>query len=698
MKDQSKRGVIGGLARLFPYIWPYRKRLLLSAFFALLVGVFWGLNLSVAFPIVKIVGEGESLQGYVQTELKQYQKDVDVYSEALQRLDLKLEDVGEGTDDLSEQRRIDLLHAKSRTQSKLSSASRNLMLMTWLDQNIMRRLPEDQFNVLALILSLLLIATVLKGTFIFLQDVLTGNVVELSIMGLRKDCFRRVLQLDYQTLHGQGGTPGLMSKFTFDMNVLTQGLQLIGGKFLREPLKAGCCIILAFMVNWRLTLLSLVFVPFAGYLFYRFGRSLKKASHRMMESMSRICKSLEETFDSIKIVTAFGRGRRHRSRFHRENKEYFSKAMKIVRIDALTSPTIELFGLAAIFTVLLPGMYLVLRETNEIWNIKLSDSVPDISNLTVLYVILIGVLDPMRKLSKAYSLFKRSSAAAERIFELVDTESLVKEHSHPIRLPRLADQIEFKNICFSYQQNNDDDLERPMVLNEVSLNVRRGETIVVVGENGSGKSTLVNLLPRFYDPERGEILIDGLDTRKATFDSLRSQMAVVTQETLLFDETIFANIQYGNPDATHEEVLEAARRAHVTQFLDKLPDGMNTYVGEKGSKLSGGQRQRISLARAIVRNPAIMILDEATSAIDSQSERLIHNTLTDFPQRTNRVHHHALGHTQHSRIHFEDRRDGSRTTRRARHARRTDHQKPPLPTLVSRPPPSRRRLKQLRCR
>jgi subfamily B ATP-binding cassette protein MsbA len=194
----------------------------------------------------------------------------------------------------------------------------------------------------------------------------------------------------------------------------------------------------------------------------------------------------------------------------------------------------------------------------------------------------------------------------------------------------LNEDIEFRNISFSYQRNSEDDLERPLVLNEVSLRVRHGETIVVVGENGSGKSTLVNLLPRFYDPDRGEILIDGIDARKATFDSLRSQMAVVTQETLLFDETIFANIQYGNPDATHEEVLEAARRAHVTQFLDKLPDGMNTLVGERGSKLSGGQRQRISLARAIVRNPAIMILDEATSAIDAQSERLIHNTLTGF--------------------------------------------------------------------
>lgn len=630
MKDQSKRGVVGGLARLIPYVWPYRKRLLLSAFFALMVGVFWGLNLSVAFPIVKIVGEGQSLQSYVQSQLEASQQEVDDFSEALLKLDLKLAELGDASDNLSEKRRIDLLQSKSRAQSKLSSASRSLMLMTWLDQSIMRRLPADQFDVLALILALLLLATVVKGTFIFLQDLLTGNVVELSIMGLRKDCYRKVLQLDYQTVQRQGGTPGLMSKFTFDMNVLTHGLQLIGGKFLREPLKAACCIVLAFMVNWRLTLLSLVFVPFAGYLFYRFGRSLKKASHRMMESMSRICKTLEETFDSIKIVTAFGRGRRHRSRFHRENKEYFSKAMKIVRIDALTSPTIELFGLAAIFTVLLPGMYLVLRGTDEIWNIKLSDSVPDIANLTLLYVILIGVLDPLRKLSKAYSLFKRASAAAERIFELVDTESLVKEHSHPIEIPRLTGQIEFKNIYFAYHRQSEDELERPMVLNDVSLRVRHGETIVVVGENGSGKSTLVNLLPRFYDPERGEILIDGIDTRKATFESLRAQMAVVTQETLLFDETIFANIQYGNPDATQEEVLEAARRAHVTQFLDKLPDGMNTVVGEKGSKLSGGQRQRISLARAIVRNPAIMILDEATSAIDSQSERLIHSTLTSF--------------------------------------------------------------------
>lgn len=629
--NAKRKGKISEFTRVIPYVWPYRKRLFLSAFFALCVGLFWGLNLTAVYPLMEVLLKGRNFDEYVTEHIDKTELEVHQYQRTIDKQEGQLAKLNNQGNTLAETERIDLMNSIAKSQSKLSSASRKVTVMSWLKQHFVRHLPHDQFNLMVLILAALLTATLMKGIFIYLQDVLTGSVVELSILSIRKDCFRRVLNYDFQTVRNVGGTPGLMSRFTFDLNMLSNGLQLIGGRFLREPLKAISCITLAFIVNWRLTLLSMVFTPLAGYVFYRFGRSLKKASHRMMESMSRICKSMEESFDSIKAVTAYGRARHHRAQFHRENKQYFKKAMKIVRISAMTNPTIEFFGLMAIFTSLLPGAYLVLRQTDEIWNIKLSDSAMDISQLGLMYVLLIGILDPLRKLSKLFTSFKRSAAAAERVFSLIDTEPLVKEFANAENLPRLEHYVEFKNITFSYSNNEESDQAiREAVLKDVSLKIPHGETVVVVGENGSGKSTLVNLLPRFYDPQSGAVTIDGHNIRKATWASLRSQMGIVTQETLLFDTNIYDNIAYGNPNATKEQVVDAARLANVMQFAEKMPDGLLTEVGEKGSKMSGGQRQRIALARAIVRDPAIMILDEATSAIDSQSEKLIHETLREF--------------------------------------------------------------------
>jgi subfamily B ATP-binding cassette protein MsbA len=250
----------------------------------------------------------------------------------------------------------------------------------------------------------------------------------------------------------------------------------------------------------------------------------------------------------------------------------------------------------------------------------------------MLYVLLAGVIDPARKLSTTYTKVKRAAAAADKIFGLMDIKPLVNQPSFPKPAPRLSKSIEFHKVSFTYARHDSEAALRPSALDDVTLEVKAGEVIVVVGENGSGKSTLVNLLPRYYDPDHGSIKIDGVDIRECRLRDLRAQMSVVTQETLLFDETIYENIRYSKPSATRNEVERAARLAHIMQFLDKLPDGFETKIGEKGGRLSGGQRQRISLARAILREPSILILDEATSAIDSQSKLLIHQTLRTYAQ------------------------------------------------------------------
>jgi subfamily B ATP-binding cassette protein MsbA len=627
MVYQRSLTTVNGLARVLPFVTPYRRLLILSSLFAILVAMLWGANMSVAFPLVNLLTKHQNLQTYIGAQISIDVKNCSDLEQQLQRVEEKLtKGQVEGKQRRTKEELKDLAKQTS-LQGKLSIATRRLLFYRWIQARILPYMPADQFNTFALILGLLLVATVLKAICMFIQEVLVGRAVQLVTMDVRKACFRHSLHLDYQTLTKQG-TSDLMALFTHDIDTMANGLTLLAGKVIREPLKALACILLAFYINWRLTALSLVFVPLAMAVFHRFGKSLKKASHRSMESMSRIYKVLEETFDSIKVVLAFNGGRRHRLRFHDENKTYFKKSMKIVTVEAMTNPTTEVMGMAAVLISMLPGAYLVLRHRDQIWGIALATRPMEIDELVVLYALLAGILDPVRKLSSVYGKLKKSSAAAERVFEFMDRQTLVKDPGIPEELPRHSESIEFKNVCFQYRSAQEQGRGRS--LDGVDLLVKAGEVIAVVGDNGSGKSTLVNLLPRYYDPDAGAVLIDGIDLRHARIRDVRSQLGVVTQETLLFDESILENIRYGRPDATREEIEEAARQAHASSFIEQLPGGYETCVGEKGMRLSGGQRQRISLARAILRNPAILILDEATSAIDSQSELLIHKALQSF--------------------------------------------------------------------
>ncbi|HJT31066.1 MAG TPA: ABC transporter ATP-binding protein [Pirellulales bacterium] len=608
----------------------YPFTLTASVVCAVAVALFWGGNISAVYPLVEVTTKGRSLQVWAKEGIEQSALRADEIRRDLKQLDRQLAAGGDQHEKLTKEK-VHLL-------SQLHDQDKNHARYRWLLRYVIDPfLPDDPFLTLTLVVGLLLAGTVIKSLFFVFHQILVARLSQHVTFLLRKQFYRRTLRLDLATF-GNEGTSELMSRFTYDMESLSYGMNDFFGKLIREPLKMLTCLVGAACVCWQLLLLSLVLAPLSALMIRGLARSLKRANRKAMEEMSQIYNILEETFQGIKVVKAFTMERSERWRFHLVGKKYLHKAMRIARYDSLTRPVTEVMGITTVCVALLAGAYLVLNKKTELFGIPMCRQPLSFEAIMLFYGLLAGVSDPARKLSEVFSRIQRAAAASDRIYQLLDREPQIVDPPHPKPLPRHRRDLTFEKVSFHYQPS------QPVLIG-VDLRIAFGETIAIVGPNGCGKSTLANLIPRFFDPVAGCVRLDGVDLREARLQELRSQIGVVTQETLLFDDTVFNNIRYGCPWATREEVLRAAERAHAHRFIEeRLENGYQTYVGQRGNLLSGGQRQRIALARAILRDPPLLILDEATSQVDLESEQVIQQVLEQFMRhRTTVLITHRMG-------------------------------------------------------
>jgi ATP-binding cassette subfamily B protein/subfamily B ATP-binding cassette protein MsbA len=608
----------------------YRLTFIVSIITALLVAILWGANISAVYPVIKVAFQGESLQDWVVAELDKSQQAAVDQTALIAQLEDQLADA-------PPEKQPAIRNKIGLSASRIEAEETAVERYTWLQPYVDNYLPSDVFQTLIWITVLLLLGTVLKSVFLILNNVLVERLAQLAAFDLRKLFYRRTLRLDMATF-GDEGTSDLMSRFTHDMECVASGLSVLFGKLIREPLKMIACLVGAGLICWRLLLLSMVVAPVAGYLVSWLAKMLKRANRRAMEEMALIYSKLEETFRGIKIVKAFTSERQQRRQFHQNSKAYYAKSMRIAMYDSLTHPLTEVLGIVAIGTALLAGAWLVLKGETHLLGIRMSARPLDVPSLLLFYGLLAGVADPLRKFSDVFSRLQRAVAAADRIYDRLDREPSVHDPARPVKVERHHLDLVFDGVDFAYRPDQ-------QVLNDIRLRIPFGQTVAIVGPNGCGKSSLANLIPRFYDPTGGRILLDGVPLTDMRLRDLRRQIGLVTQETLLFDDTIFNNIRYGSPWATRDDVIRAAQQAHAHEFIDKeLADGYETVAGTLGGRLSGGQRQRISLARAMLRNPAIIVLDEATSQIDLESEQAIQAALEQFVRdRTTIIITHRMG-------------------------------------------------------
>ncbi|SMP69410.1 ATP-binding cassette, subfamily B/ATP-binding cassette, subfamily B, MsbA [Neorhodopirellula lusitana] len=572
---------------------------------SLVIAGMWGGNIGTLYPMVEVVFEGHDLKTYLTQRLEQSDQEIIELNSAIQGL------------------AADETVQKTKLEFQKSTAEYSTDWLRKIQPTVNNWAPTGPFNTLLMVVGILIGGTAIKLVALTINLMLVQYIAEGTVMELREKFFRKALQLDLDHF-GENGSANLTSRLTNDVSHIGMGLSTLIGRLIREPLKMLVCLGGAAMVCPRLLLLVMVVSPIVAVVMSRLSKSIRRASRRVMEEMSNLYGMLNDAFNGIRVVRSFNTQAHERARFRQHVQGYYRRSMKVAFYNTAARGTSELLGLSVVGLAIIAGGYLTINQQTHLLGIRMSDRPLDDGKVLLFFAFLIGASDPAKKLSDVWSALQRGIAASTRVYEIIDEPIRVNEPAIAKTVARPHQELRFDDVHFQYSHG-------PSVLRGIDLTVAQGETIALVGPNGCGKSTLISLLCRFDDPRQGQIRLDGVPIAEMATRDLRKRIALVTQRTVLFDDTIENNIRYGSPSADSHDVVRAAKLAFADDFiLRKTPHGYQSLLGSGGVRLSGGQMQRIALARAFLRNPDILILDEATSQVDIESEQLIHDALEKF--------------------------------------------------------------------
>jgi ABC-type multidrug transport system fused ATPase/permease subunit len=642
--------------RVLRGVYPYRWMVVLSMICALGVGLSYASGVTVMYPVMKIFISAEGMEGWANRAATQSRLGVTIWDLDITntRNQTGLKVVGAEKDapaglrsangiltingvtvngksadaensNARWQQMVDLIaHAPAGSQAALEvqepGAAPKTIQVPLADTDwkasalvgISDKLPQNnRMAALAVTVGFFIFLCLIGSVFRYYQQFLGMTVANRVIMDLRRRTYDRIVTLP-TSYFAQKGTSDLMSRLTQDCGTLTEGVSMAFGKAVQEPVKAAGALGFALYLDWKLTLMIIVSVPLLGIIIRKFSKRMRRASRRALESYSMILAVINETLIGARVVKAYSAEGFERRRFAFATKRLLKEQIKLNHYNALSRPTVETLAVVFSSIPMMIAAHMVLQG--------------HVSKETLLTLLALfgAMLEPMRKLADVNAKVQQTNAAATRVFEVVDMQPEPNGGYVLPKLPRHQRSIEFRDIVFSYPGHQE------IVLDHVNATIKAGQNVAVVGGNGSGKTTLLQLLPRLYVPTSGQVLIDGVDTATVSLRSLRKQIGLVTQDTLLFADTIYNNIAYGTRHATREQVMDASRRAFADEFIRNMPEGYETRVGEHGVRLSGGQKQRIAIARAILHDPTILILDEAMSQIDAESEQKISDALRAF--------------------------------------------------------------------
>ena len=494
---------------------------------------------------------------------------------------------------------------------------------------VTRYAGEDPQRALLLVISLILVTFLLKNLFNYIALFFITFLRNGILKDIRISLYNTITKMSmaHFTEKRKGD---LMSRVSNDVTEIQYSFLSIIELLIREPLTIAFALIMMFSISAKLTLFVLLFVPFAGILISRIGKTLQPKSNKVQIEVGEVLAKIEETISGLNIIKAFRAEGSFQAKFKDTNQRLFKLSNSLINRMNLSSPLSEFLGIGVFAVLLWYGGSLVLVE-------KQLNAAAFITFLGLAY----GVLTPAKGISKALYSIKKGNAAAARILEVLETPNPIVDPVKPEKMSALSKGVSFNKVSFAYEEE--------IVIDKLNLTIPKGSSVALVGPSGGGKSTIANLVPRFYDVNEGSISIDGTDIRQITKNDLRSLMGIVTQDSILFNDTVANNLRIAKPDATEKELKNAAEIANALSFIEALPKGFDTSIGDQGNKLSGGQKQRLSIARAVLKNPEILILDEATSALDTESERLVQEALIKMMKsRTSLVIAHRLSTIQNA--------------------------------------------------